>query len=211
MISYCVTRPAIPTGNVIAASVCVKTNANKNSFHETIKQNTAVAASPEVFAREDRARPGGLSDYLAARAEERVKVVRAVDRDRIERGVSERRDLVGGDHRGRRIRRRGAGDRVIVGQRRVMSRIITTAGPLGWRRLMETDERIGWGIGRPLFFVSQRNGARAVGFRRDFRSRETVELREALVGADEKDAQVVRRAVEGVAGKGVRDRAVSGV
>src|SRR5687767_8230753 len=46
LISYCVTRPAIPTGNVIAASVCVNTSANRNSFHETIKQNTAVAASP---------------------------------------------------------------------------------------------------------------------------------------------------------------------
>src|SRR5688572_22304286 len=46
LISYCVTRPAIPTGNVIAASVCVNTRANRNSFHETIKQNTAVAANP---------------------------------------------------------------------------------------------------------------------------------------------------------------------
>src|SRR6185369_14143067 len=46
LISYCVTRPAIPTGNVIAASVCVSTSANRNSFHEMIKQNTAVAASP---------------------------------------------------------------------------------------------------------------------------------------------------------------------
>src|SRR5215208_3004013 len=48
LISYCVTRPAIPTGKVIAASVCVSTSANRNSFHETIKQNTAVAASPGV-------------------------------------------------------------------------------------------------------------------------------------------------------------------
>src|ERR1043165_1549006 len=48
LISYCVTRPAIPTGNVIAASVCVSTSANRNSFHEMIKQNTAVAASPGV-------------------------------------------------------------------------------------------------------------------------------------------------------------------
>src|SRR5689334_9476746 len=48
LISYCVTRPAIPTGNVIAASVCVNTSANKNSFQQTIKQNTAVAASPGV-------------------------------------------------------------------------------------------------------------------------------------------------------------------
>ena len=30
----------------------------------------AVAANPEVFAREDRARPGGLFDYLAAQAED---------------------------------------------------------------------------------------------------------------------------------------------
>jgi hypothetical protein len=30
----------------------------------------AVAAKPEVFAREDRARPGGLYDYLAAQAED---------------------------------------------------------------------------------------------------------------------------------------------
>jgi catechol 2,3-dioxygenase-like lactoylglutathione lyase family enzyme len=36
-------------------------------------------------------------------------------------------------------------------------------GPLGWRRLLETDERIGWGIVRPVFFVSVRNGARAGG------------------------------------------------
>src|SRR5690242_7347816 len=48
LISYCVTRPAIPTGKVIAASVCVNTSANKNSFQQTIKQNTAVAASPGV-------------------------------------------------------------------------------------------------------------------------------------------------------------------
>src|SRR5687767_13249304 len=46
LISYCVTRPAIPTGNVIAASVCVRTSANKNSFQEIIRQNTAVAANP---------------------------------------------------------------------------------------------------------------------------------------------------------------------
>src|SRR5215212_5259332 len=46
LISYCVTRPAIPTDNVIAASVCVNTKAKRNSFHETIKQNTAVAARP---------------------------------------------------------------------------------------------------------------------------------------------------------------------
>jgi hypothetical protein len=31
---------------------------------------TAVAANPKVFAREDRARPGGLYDYLAAQAED---------------------------------------------------------------------------------------------------------------------------------------------
>src|SRR6185369_7115338 len=48
LISYCVTRPAIPTGSVIAASVCVSTRANRNSFHETIKQKTAVAARPGV-------------------------------------------------------------------------------------------------------------------------------------------------------------------
>src|SRR5687768_1325397 len=46
LISYCVTRPAIPTGNVIDASVCVSTSANRNSFQETIRQNTAVAARP---------------------------------------------------------------------------------------------------------------------------------------------------------------------
>ena len=31
---------------------------------------TAVAANPQAFAREDRARPGGLYDYLAAQAED---------------------------------------------------------------------------------------------------------------------------------------------
>jgi len=31
---------------------------------------TAVAANPKVFARDDRARPGGLFDYLAAQAED---------------------------------------------------------------------------------------------------------------------------------------------
>ena len=31
---------------------------------------TAVAANPKVFAREDRARPGGLYDYLVAQAED---------------------------------------------------------------------------------------------------------------------------------------------
>lgn len=36
-------------------------------------------------------------------------------------------------------------------------------GPLGWRRQVETDERVGWGIVRPVFFISARNGARAGG------------------------------------------------
>jgi catechol 2,3-dioxygenase-like lactoylglutathione lyase family enzyme len=27
-------------------------------------------------------------------------------------------------------------------------------GPLGWRRQVETDERIGWGIVRPIFFAA---------------------------------------------------------
>jgi catechol 2,3-dioxygenase-like lactoylglutathione lyase family enzyme len=36
-------------------------------------------------------------------------------------------------------------------------------GPLGWRRQVETDERIGWGIVRPKFFVSQRRAAAAGG------------------------------------------------
>jgi catechol 2,3-dioxygenase-like lactoylglutathione lyase family enzyme len=27
-------------------------------------------------------------------------------------------------------------------------------GPLGWRRHVENDERIGWGIVRPIFFAS---------------------------------------------------------
>ena len=44
LIPYCVTRPAMPTGKVIASSVWVSTSANKNSFHETIRQKTAVAA-----------------------------------------------------------------------------------------------------------------------------------------------------------------------
>lgn len=36
-------------------------------------------------------------------------------------------------------------------------------GPLGWRRQVETDARIGWGIVRAVFFVSFRSGARAGG------------------------------------------------
>jgi catechol 2,3-dioxygenase-like lactoylglutathione lyase family enzyme len=35
-------------------------------------------------------------------------------------------------------------------------------GPLGWRRHVDTDERIGWGIFRPVFYVTQRRDA-AVG------------------------------------------------
>jgi catechol 2,3-dioxygenase-like lactoylglutathione lyase family enzyme len=27
-------------------------------------------------------------------------------------------------------------------------------GPLGWRRHVETDERVGWGIVRPIFFAA---------------------------------------------------------
>jgi catechol 2,3-dioxygenase-like lactoylglutathione lyase family enzyme len=36
-------------------------------------------------------------------------------------------------------------------------------GPLGWRRQVETDERIGWGIVRPKFFISRRRDASAGG------------------------------------------------
>ncbi|MGI9020283.1 MAG: VOC family protein [Solirubrobacterales bacterium] len=35
--------------------------------------------------------------------------------------------------------------------------------PLGWRRQVETDERVGWGIFRPVFFISQRRDAAAGG------------------------------------------------
>ena len=35
--------------------------------------------------------------------------------------------------------------------------------PLGWRRHVETDERIGWGIFRPVFFISARRDAAAGG------------------------------------------------
>jgi catechol 2,3-dioxygenase-like lactoylglutathione lyase family enzyme len=36
-------------------------------------------------------------------------------------------------------------------------------GPLGWRRQIETDERIGWGIVRAVFYISARHSARAGG------------------------------------------------
>jgi catechol 2,3-dioxygenase-like lactoylglutathione lyase family enzyme len=36
-------------------------------------------------------------------------------------------------------------------------------GPLGWRRQVETDELLGWGIVRPVFFASNRRGAAAGG------------------------------------------------
>ena len=32
-------------------------------------------------------------------------------------------------------------------------------GPLGWRRQVDTDELIGWGIVKPVFFVSARRPA----------------------------------------------------
>ena len=32
-------------------------------------------------------------------------------------------------------------------------------GPLGWRRQVESDEVIGWGIVKPVFFASARRGA----------------------------------------------------
>ena len=32
-------------------------------------------------------------------------------------------------------------------------------GPLGWRRLIETDELVAWGIVKPAFFVSTRRPA----------------------------------------------------
>jgi catechol 2,3-dioxygenase-like lactoylglutathione lyase family enzyme len=34
-------------------------------------------------------------------------------------------------------------------------------GPLGWRRQLESDERIGWGIHKPVFYISN---SRAPGF-----------------------------------------------
>ena len=34
------------TGSVVDAAVCVRINANRNSFQATIRQNTTVAASP---------------------------------------------------------------------------------------------------------------------------------------------------------------------
>ena len=36
-------------------------------------------------------------------------------------------------------------------------------GPLGWRRQIDTEERIAWGIVRPIFYVVARDGARAAG------------------------------------------------
>jgi catechol 2,3-dioxygenase-like lactoylglutathione lyase family enzyme len=36
-------------------------------------------------------------------------------------------------------------------------------GSLGWRRHIDTEERIAWGIVRPLFYVVLRKGARAGG------------------------------------------------
>ena len=32
-------------------------------------------------------------------------------------------------------------------------------GPLGWRRQIDTDERIAWGIVRPIFYAVERDGA----------------------------------------------------
>jgi catechol 2,3-dioxygenase-like lactoylglutathione lyase family enzyme len=34
-------------------------------------------------------------------------------------------------------------------------------GPLGWRRHYEEDETIGWGIAKPVFFISSRHQPRA--------------------------------------------------
>jgi len=36
-------------------------------------------------------------------------------------------------------------------------------GPLGWRRQIDTEERVAWGIVRPVFYVVARNDARAGG------------------------------------------------
>ncbi len=36
-------------------------------------------------------------------------------------------------------------------------------GPLGWRRQIDTDERVAWGIVRPIFYAVERRGARAGG------------------------------------------------
>jgi catechol 2,3-dioxygenase-like lactoylglutathione lyase family enzyme len=36
-------------------------------------------------------------------------------------------------------------------------------GPLGWRRQIDADERIAWGIVRPVFYVVERAGARPSG------------------------------------------------
>lgn len=36
-------------------------------------------------------------------------------------------------------------------------------GPLGWRRHIDTEERVAWGIVKPVFYVVARNGARAGG------------------------------------------------
>jgi catechol 2,3-dioxygenase-like lactoylglutathione lyase family enzyme len=30
--------------------------------------------------------------------------------------------------------------------------------PLGWRRHFDTDEMVGWGIAKPVFFISNRHG-----------------------------------------------------
>jgi len=36
-------------------------------------------------------------------------------------------------------------------------------GPLGWRRQVETEERVGWGMIRPVFYIDARRGARVGG------------------------------------------------
>ncbi len=36
-------------------------------------------------------------------------------------------------------------------------------GPLGWRRLFDTEERIAWGIVRPVFHLAYRSETRAGG------------------------------------------------
>ncbi|MBS1888367.1 MAG: VOC family protein [Actinobacteria bacterium] len=35
----------------------------------------------------------------------------------------------------------------------------TMLAPLGWRRHFEEDETIGWGIAKPVFFISAHHGA----------------------------------------------------
>jgi catechol 2,3-dioxygenase-like lactoylglutathione lyase family enzyme len=55
-------------------------------------------------------------------------------------------------------------------------------GPLGWRRLVDTSEQIGWGIVKPVFFVSDEGAALAGGCRVCFSANAIPAVRAAWEG-----------------------------